>query len=71
MKVTRFTRRVLAIRKEHRHLTTLGYRQHETDWEIHRGARMGDVILDAKISTDGLYVYTLIGSPKPGAGVSK
>jgi hypothetical protein len=41
-----------------------GYRQHETDWEIHRGCRMGEVIVDAQISPDGMYVWTKIG-PKP------
>ncbi len=37
MKVTAATRRILGIRREERNLKGLGYRKHETDWEIHRG----------------------------------
>ncbi len=62
MKVTNFTRESLAVRREHRDLTKRGYRRHETDWEIHRGYRVGEVIKDAKISVDGLHVYTLVGT---------
>lgn len=62
MKVTAFTRRALAFRRQERTLTKAGYRRHETDWEIIRGGRIGDRIVDAKISTDGLYVYTKLGS---------
>ncbi len=61
MKVTASTRRALGIRREERNLKGLGYRKHETDWEIHRGHRTGDVIQDVKISMDGRYVYTLVG----------
>jgi len=64
MKVTDRTRRVLAFRREKKRLLALGYRQHETDWEIHRGGKSGQIILDAVISCDGTYVYTKIG-PKP------
>lgn len=39
-----------------------GYRRFETDWEIHRGYRWRDVILDAKVSVDGKYVWTKIGT---------
>lgn len=63
MKVTEFTRSALATRREHRALTALGYRRHETDWEIMRGAKVGQVIVDAKISNDGMSVYTLVGTP--------
>lgn len=66
MIVTSLTRRILAIRRQERELTKLGYRRHETDWEIHRGGRMGDVILDVRISACGLYVYTKLGK-KPCA----
>ena len=63
MKVSDLTRRVLANRRQHRELTNQGYRRHETDWEIHRGfaASAGNVILDAKVSACGLYVYTKVG----------
>lgn len=63
MKVTARTRRALAFRRQARELTRRGYRCHETDWEIHRGGRQGERILDAVISTDGKYVYTKIGKP--------
>jgi hypothetical protein len=68
--VTEFTRSALAYRREVRDLTKQGYRQHETDWELHRGwaswenARSKDGkwrIVDAKISQCGKYVYTKLG----------
>lgn len=59
--VTNRTRRALAFRREERALTAAGYRRHETDWEIHRGFRYDEVIVDAKISVDGKYVYTKLG----------
>lgn len=63
MIVTKLTRCGLAIRREERALSRQGYRRHETDWEIHRGGRevQGYVILDAKISVCGKYVWTKIG----------
>lgn len=61
MKVTKFTRKALDIRREHRDFMKRGYRRHRTDWEIHSGYRPGEVIQDAQVSADGLYVYTLIG----------
>ena len=67
MKVTAFTRRALATRREARRLKALGYRKHETDWEIHRGGATDQVILDAKISADGKYVWTKVGRPSVGA----
>ena len=64
MKVTDFTRRALAVRREARNLERQGYRKHETDWEILRGARYREVIVDARISVDGKHVWTKIGPPK-------
>lgn len=64
MLVNDTTRRVLAFRREKRDLTRQGYRRHETDWEIHRGGRWNEVIVDAKISVDGKYVYTKLGKPE-------
>jgi hypothetical protein len=61
MKVTDFTRKALKIRREYRDLTAEGYRKAETDWEINRGHLMDHVIVDAKISACGRYVYTKIG----------
>jgi hypothetical protein len=46
MIVNELTKRVLTIRKDRRDLEKLGYRRHETDWEIHRGGRYMDVIID-------------------------
>lgn len=54
-------REALAIRREARRMEAAGYRKHETDWEIHRGSRIGDVIADAKISVCGGYVWTKLG----------
>ena len=63
MKMTNVTRQALRIRRERRDLLAAGYRQHETDWEIHRGCRMGEKIVDAIISCDGMYVYTKTAMP--------
>lgn len=66
MKLTEFTRSALAVRREERRMKALGYRKHETDWEIHRGLGATDqVILDAKISADSKYVWTKVGRPVP------
>lgn len=62
-------RSMLAAKRENRKLTALGYRRHETDWEIVRGGRQREVILDVKISHDRRHVWTLIGdelTPKAG-----
>ena len=61
MKVTELTRRKLAVRRERRDLEKAGFRRHETDMEIHRGFRTDEVIIDARISVCGKYVYTKIG----------
>lgn len=65
MIVNHITRRALDVRREEQELTGLGYRRHETDWEILRGFRTGERIVDAKISADGKHVYTLLGRPTP------
>lgn len=65
MRVTSSTRRVLAARRQRRDLEAAGYRMHETDWEIHRGAEFGKRIVDAVVSVDGLYVYTKLGEREP------
>jgi len=64
VKVTHFTRDALRIRREARRMTALGYRRHETDWEIHRGDMTDQIILDAQISADGKHVWTKIGRPE-------
>ena len=64
MILTDRTRQALALRRQEKgRLLKAGYRRHETDWEIHRGMRYREVIVDAVISTDGKYVYTKLGLP--------
>lgn len=65
MKVTKVTRQALAVRRERRKMEKAGYRRAETDWEIIRGGRNSEVIVDAIVSVCGKYVYTKVGS-KPG-----
>lgn len=60
--MTDWSRRAIAVRREDRRLRALGYRRHETDWEIVRGGRYTERIVDARISADGKYVWTLIGT---------
>lgn len=62
MIVTEQTKKALALRREYRRMLEAGYRRHETDWEIVRGFRIRDVIVDAVISCDGKHVWTKIGS---------
>ncbi len=59
-----FVKRTLKARRQEKKLSKLGYRRHETDWEIIRGSRYNEVILDAVVSTCGKYVYTKIGVPQ-------
>ena len=61
MKVTERTRQGFAVHREERRMKAAGYRKHETDWEIHRGFRQRDVIVDAVISVCGRYVWTKLG----------
>lgn len=63
MNVTDFTRHALVVRREARRLKAAGYRCHETDWEIIRGGRYREVIVDAVISADGRHVWTKLGEP--------
>lgn len=63
MLVSERYKRVRAFRKQEIELLAKGYRRHETDWEIHRGGRYDEVIIDAVISSDGKYVYTKLGKP--------
>lgn len=58
-------RQIIHARREAEALVAAGYRKHETDWEIHRGAAVGQVIVDAKVSADGLYVWTKLGTRPP------
>lgn len=64
MRVTETTKLALAVRRQDKKLKKLGYRRHETDWEIVSGSRYNEVIVDAVISVDGKSVYTKIGKPE-------
>jgi hypothetical protein len=68
MKVSDLTRSALKWRKEKKRLLAQGYRQHETDWEILRGGRQGEVIIDAVISSCGKYIYTKLGKREASNG---
>lgn len=61
---TPFQKMVRAYRREKKTLEALGYRQHETDWEIHRGGRERERIVDVKIGVDGKHIYTLLSGSK-------
>jgi hypothetical protein len=62
VKVTAFTRSALAVRRERRDLTKQGYTCHETEWEIIRGHRWQEVILDVRISADRKHVWVKTGA---------
>lgn len=65
MIVTSFTRAELALRRERRRFRRLGYRYHETDWEIIRGDRTDEHIIYVQISANGKGVWTKLGPGKP------
>lgn len=69
MKFTSRTRHALAVRREARRMTKLGYRKHETDWELNRGLMWDMRITDARVSCDGKYVWTKIGVDTKTEGV--
>jgi hypothetical protein len=58
MIVTDRTRATLEQRRYERAMERAGYRRHETDWEIHRGFRCREVIVDVQIDRSGKYVWT-------------
>lgn len=61
MKFTPLTKLALAKRREERKMAKDGFRKSETDWEIHRGFRIDEVIVEARISICGKYMYTKLG----------
>lgn len=68
MKVSRFTRGALAIRREHRDLTKGGW-EHVDErggrlWELHRGGRLGWRIVECKISADGRTLWVKTEKPE-------
>lgn len=64
MKITDHTRRVLAYRRQFRDLTAKGYEEVGERggrlWEIYRGGRVGQRIVDCVIATHGLSVFVRI-----------
>lgn len=42
-------------------LQSQGFRRHQPDWEIDRGGLQDHIIVDAKISCCGKYIYTKLG----------
>lgn len=61
MIVTDYVKRALAERREARRMRAAGYRLCETDWEIIRGARWREMILDVVVASDRKHVWTKIG----------
>lgn len=59
MKVTDFTRRVLAFRRQAKSLQDRGYHRIEADWRLQRGGLYDAKykIEDVVISEDGKYIY--------------
>ncbi len=57
-----FIRNCLKVRKEAKKLTALGFKKHETDWEIVRGGLRHHVIAEAKVSACGKYVWTRLAA---------
>lgn len=63
MIVTERTKVRLNYRRYERAMHRAGYRRHETDWEIHRGFRYREIIVDVQIDRGGKYVWTKLGLP--------
>lgn len=60
MRVTERTRSILAFRRQRRDLLAKGYEKaHEPLWELHRGGRYNERIIDVQISTSGTDLYVL------------
>lgn len=61
MKLTPYTKQLLAIRRERRDMTKAGYmfvgeRGGEL-WKLHRGCLIGHEIVDVKISVNGIDLW--------------
>lgn len=63
MKMTPFSRQILANRRQRRELTGLGYEEITMAggigllWQLDRGCRIGWKLVDAKLGVNGLSVY--------------
>ena len=56
-----FIKSCLKARREIRDMKKAGYRMHETDWEIDRGSKQDQIIVDVKIGYSGKFVWTKLG----------
>ena len=67
MRLTAFSRRALAIRREARDLPKQGWERVAENggrlWELTRGARWGKVITDVRIAADGKSLWIKVGDP--------
>lgn len=54
---------ILKHRRFARKMLKAGYRKHEADWEIVRGGRYREIIIDAKIDVGGKHIWTKLGVP--------
>lgn len=61
MKVNKFTKRVLQYRRETKKMNAAGFVLVEPDWEIMRGSRQDEVVLDVKICCDRKHIWVQIG----------
>lgn len=57
MKVNYFTKRALAVRRQQRDLTRLGYEGVAGPWDLDRGGRTGWRIVDVVIAANGKDLY--------------
>lgn len=68
MKVTKFTRNVLAARKQKRDMLAKGYEEVGEGggllWELERGSRIGHKIIDAVVAVHGRSVYVKVEAPQ-------
>lgn len=71
MRVTTFTRRALAFRKQRRDLERQGYEELSENgaplWELHRGGRFAHRITDVIIGVDGKTLYLKIEKEQQNA----
>lgn len=63
MRVTKYTRAILATRRERSRMAKAGYLYNEIDWRLHRGALTRATITDVKIAVHGKGVWYKIEEP--------
>lgn len=57
MRVTGYTRKALAVRREARDMKAAGWELVPGPWEMDRGGRQSAVITEAKVSVTGKHVW--------------